>query len=85
MNYFMRNQFGINDALKAGLYQDQSLVPACAWIKSRVPHVVDAEIESGEGKLKISWMAVSEDSVFRWVVSAEKLECRIWWHRRKNE
>lgn len=58
----------LTDALLAGPYQKQALVPASPWLDNKPPAAPLVQTTTSGEKVKISWTHPDEKDVFHWVV-----------------
>ncbi|KPK77874.1 MAG: hypothetical protein AMJ79_01820 [Phycisphaerae bacterium SM23_30] len=68
MKTLLRNRHGVSDALKAGPYKEQALVPPSPWLDNKPPAPPQVEIKVQDDELAISLGHDNEAEVFRWVV-----------------
>ncbi len=60
----MANSGGIGDALVAGPYRNDALVPTSSWLDDKAPSVPEVTVSSDS----VTWKHEDEADVFRWVV-----------------
>lgn len=76
MKSLMRNQGGLADALSAGPYAQQALVPASPWLDNKPPgkpKVIQAK-NTATGSAAISWSPTGSEKVWQWVVRVKNGE-----------
>jgi hypothetical protein len=72
MRAFTRNQGGISDSLRAGLYAEPALVPATPWLGGRAPAAprVALRTDRGSGRTTVGITPVGDAPARVWVVQA---------------
>jgi len=68
MKALLNNRGGVSEALKAGPYNNQALVPASPWLDGEPPSQPIMETKFQGEELTINWNHDNPKDVFRWVV-----------------
>ena len=68
MKALMGNISGIGDALLAGPYKNEALVPTSPWLDKKAPAPPEVSVVKESESLKLSWSHDDPADVFRWVV-----------------